>query len=470
MKKVIGTLIVFLFLSLTKLSAQVTCSGSYNTTGSTCQTFTIGNGSPGAIVLCLTTNNIPAAGGGNNCTPGGACSPPYTGGGWAPRISIYTTGGTLVNTWTSTTPAGTCYTISTTNGYAVIYGLCLTAGTTLTWNTINQCGVSVCTPPPACPGQPCSTCASACPACGYATAPSVSTVTSTCAGGQTFAIPFGSGQNYTMCASFAAITTTANFNAIIQSNCGAGNVSNFSWTLQNAACGGTLQSGTLANLSFTNLTVGATYIFCYAFTVPVSPYCQHTIHWPYFVGAATLPIELLSFDAKITSNKVNVAWVTATEKNNNYFVVERSTDAVNFKEISRVKGALNSDKILNYSVVDALPLEGISYYRLKQVDTDESFSYSQIKSVNFNDGDSDFSLNPNPANNEVIIKFPCTSSRNEIIHVYDYHGNLLLSKEVSCIEGGENNVSLDVSGMDKGLYFVFLNTDDKFYKKKLVVN
>ncbi|MBP7807718.1 MAG: T9SS type A sorting domain-containing protein [Bacteroidia bacterium] len=467
MKTIVNIVVIIISLSLGKLYSQVSCSGSYNTTGATCQSFTVGNGSPGAIVLCLTTNNIPG-GPGNSCNPGGSCNPPFSGGGWAPRISIFTTGGTLVNTWTSTTPAGTCYTISTTNGYAVIYGLCLTAGTTITWNTVNQCGSSVCTPPPACPGQPCSTCASSCPACGFATNPTVAQVTSSCPG-QTFAIPFGSGQNYTMCASFTAATNTVSFNVIIQSNCGAGNVSNFSWTLQNAACGGILQSGTLSNLTFTNLTVGATYVYCYAFTVPVSPYCQHTIHWPYFVGAVPLPIELTSFDVFVTGDSVNLTWITATEKNNDYFIVEKSSDAINFAEVEKVNGAGNSNKSLSYGATDVNPLKGTSYYRLKQVDFDGSISYSKLKTISFNEEMSDFSVIPNPANDEVTIKFNCKSVANEMIHVYNHRGDLVLSKEVQCSEG-INNTTIDVSGMNKGLYFVFLNTGENFYKQKLIVN
>jgi hypothetical protein len=113
MKKFFWILSILYLFSL-KISAQATCSGSYNSITSNCQTFTVGNGLSGAIVLCLTNNNIPG-GGGTSCSPGGSCAPPYSGGGWGARIAIYTTGGTLLTTWTSVTPAGTCYTLSTTN-------------------------------------------------------------------------------------------------------------------------------------------------------------------------------------------------------------------------------------------------------------------------------------------------------------------------------------------------------------------
>jgi hypothetical protein len=466
MNKVFLIIIVQAFLFCIKVSAQASCSGSYTTSSSSCQQFTVGNGSPGAIVLCLTTNNIPG-GGGTSCAPGGACNPPFSGGGWAPRIAIYTTTGSLVTTWSQTTPAGTCYTLSTINGYAVIYGLCLTPGTVISWNTINQCAASVCTSPPPCAGQPCASCSAACTACGYTSNPSVSTVTTTCPG-TTLNIPFGSGQGYTMCATFTAAATTVTFNAIIQSNCTGGNVTNFNWTLQGNNCGAVLQSGNLSNLTFTNLTIGSVYVYCYSFTVPVSPYCQQTIQWPYFVGAYPLPIELVSFKANRNTEGVMLQWKTETEKNSNYFSVERSYNGASFEEIGRVKAAVNSLHDINYEYSDAKsPADKIVYYRLKQVDLDGSYKYSPVEIVNtlLSEG---FSLVPNPASNEVAVNFTCNSTSTEFIHVYGRNGQLLLSREVSC-EKGMNSVKLNIESFPQGLYYVMMNSQGKSYRSKLAV-
>lgn len=467
MRLVIKLFVVSLcFLSI-KIYSQATCTGSYTTTNASCQQFTVGNGTSGAIVLCLTANNIPG-GGGSSCNPGGSCNPPFSGGGWVPRISIFTSTGTLVTTWTSATPVGTCYTLSPTNGYAVIYGLCLTAGTSFSWTTVNQCGNPICSGAVACAGQPCATCASACAACGFATNPSVATVTSSCPPNN-LPIPFGSSQNYTMCASFTAATTTVNFNAIIQSNCGAGNVSNFSWTLQNAACGGTLQSGTLASLTFTGLTVGTTYVFCYSFTVPTG-YCQHTIHWPYFVGAAPLPIDLVSFKAYLVNDKVFVKWITASESKNEYFIIERSKDAANYEAIGKVDGAINSSQMITYNFVDENPLQGISYYRLKQVDLngDSKVTNPEVVNASLFSGE-EFSLVPNPASEDVTVNFISSESTNETIYIYDSNGLIKLSKDVNC-NAGVNATRLDISELGKGLYFVLLNIDGKIFKSKLVIN
>lgn len=190
------------------------------------------------------------------------------------------------------------------------------------------------------------------------------------------------------------------------------------------------------------------------------------------LNTVPVPIELVSFDATVLGNgKVHLKWITAMEKNNDYFVIERSRDGVYFEEVTRVEGAKNSNINISYGAYDPAPLGGISYYRLKQVDTDGSHEYSDLRAVELkgNGKDDEFTLVPNPASGEVSVNFVCKSAANETIHVYDNRGYLVLSKEVVCAEG-VNNTKLDISSLRNGIYFVFLNTKDKIYKSKLVVN
>lgn len=75
---------------------------------------------------------------------------------------------------------------------------------------------------------------------------------------------------------------------------------------------------------------------------------------------------------------------TASEKNNDFFTLERSKDGTSFEKLKTVSGAGNSDHVLNYSEKDEAPLHGISYYRLKQMDYDGKTSYSRVVTVEFN--------------------------------------------------------------------------------------
>jgi hypothetical protein len=93
---------------------------------------------------------------------------------------------------------------------------------------------------------------------------------------------------------------------------------------------------------------------------------------------ATTPVELLSFTARILSgNTASLMWVTASEKNSSYFSIEKSNDAVNFSEIGTVKAQGNSANIVNYRFEDS-HFDGTAYYRLKIIDQDGTFEYSDV--------------------------------------------------------------------------------------------
>lgn len=114
-------------------------------------------------------------------------------------------------------------------------------------------------------------------------------------------------------------------------------------------------------------------------------------------GTNPLPIELISFDAKLNDkNTVDVFWTTDTEINNDYFDVERSADGTLFEHIATIKSEGNSYETKNYFTIDENPNKGINYYRLKQVDIGgKDYSYSAIVSVIVGKT-SNFIVYPNP--------------------------------------------------------------------------
>jgi hypothetical protein len=100
--------------------------------------------------------------------------------------------------------------------------------------------------------------------------------------------------------------------------------------------------------------------------------------------ADALPITLIYFGAdKYENDKANITWSTAMEINNQFFSIERSADALTWASIGQVQGAGNSTDQKNYSLIDSKPLPGTNYYRLKQVDYDGKFTYSDIVEVEF---------------------------------------------------------------------------------------
>lgn len=128
----------------------------------------------------------------------------------------------------------------------------------------------------------------------------------------------------------------------------------------------------------------------------VSSFSQFFIHES---NGNPLPVELLSFDASSGNNKsVDLTWETASEEDNDYFSLEKSTDGREWKTFAEVNGAGNSIETLSYSYTDEEPYEGISYYRLKQTDYDGQYEYSNIETVNRLGVKQGIKVYPNPTN------------------------------------------------------------------------
>lgn len=176
-----------------------------------------------------------------------------------------------------------------------------------------------------------------------------------------------------------------------------------------------------------------------------------------------LPIELLYFNANYNGKTVDLNWETASEINNDYFTIERSSDGVNFESLSTTKGAGNSTNKIKYSDADTSPLNGISYYRLKQTDFDGNFSYSQIVTVEANDP-IEFSLFPNPTNNG-LITISSKETTNEYIEIINDLGQLVLREKIKT-----NLTEFDISKFGKGIYMVILTSNEKVIYKKVIYN
>jgi len=98
-------------------------------------------------------------------------------------------------------------------------------------------------------------------------------------------------------------------------------------------------------------------------------------------GTPTLPVELINFEANKINGKVQLNWTTASENNNDQFIIEQSNDNLEYKEIGAVAGAGTSNTLNQYSFLHDQPFVGINYYRLKQLDLNGTFEYSNIISV-----------------------------------------------------------------------------------------
>lgn len=117
-----------------------------------------------------------------------------------------------------------------------------------------------------------------------------------------------------------------------------------------------------------------------------------------------LPVSFLNFTGKPENGRVKLLWATASEFNNDYFSIERSSNGIDFEELGVKKGAGNSNTMLYYAHTDEKPLLGKVYYRIKQVDFDKKFGYSNLIVVDTydNTGKPAVSVFPNPSNGSYV--------------------------------------------------------------------
>ena len=182
-----------------------------------------------------------------------------------------------------------------------------------------------------------------------------------------------------------------------------------------------------------------------------------------------LPIELLSFTATCDGRNPIVEWTTATERNNDYFVIERSDDAINFTEIARVAGAGNSIEQLDYSYTDYTAASSDNYYRLVQVDYDGTRTASEIIVVDCIEaaGEPDVLAYPNPFNNELTLELDNFGNRATSIEVYDMLGRLVMQENVDATQNSYEMI-LNFGNLPAASYTIRVSTVDFVINKQVV--
>ncbi|HRP90064.1 MAG TPA: Ig-like domain-containing protein [Edaphocola sp.] len=165
----------------------------------------------------------------------------------------------------------------------------------------------------------------------------------------------------------------------------------------------------------------------------------------YTTGA--LPISLLNFDATKQNRQSLLTWITTLENNNKGFQVERSKDAKNWSALGFVNSKAdngNSQEVLNYDFTDVKPHQGVNYYRLKQMDFDGQSTFSEVRSLVFNDLTA-IRIYPNPANEELTVE---GVHEGQTLIIYNVLGQEMQRKTVT--SNGIN--TLNVASLSAGQY------------------
>ena len=169
-------------------------------------------------------------------------------------------------------------------------------------------------------------------------------------------------------------------------------------------------------------------------------------------SASTLPLRMINFAISNEKSQVTLSWKTENEVNTSHFDIERSTDGNNYESIGQV-ASLHVLAGGNYTFADQFPKTGVGYYRLKQVDADGKYEYSNVLTVKRTKSDI-ITLLPNPATDYFKINSPTTERLHVQIHSSD--GRLMIA---GIYTTGEQ---IAIGRLKPGMYTVIVN--EKTYK------
>ena len=175
---------------------------------------------------------------------------------------------------------------------------------------------------------------------------------------------------------------------------------------------------------------------------------------------AALPVKLISFEGKRVPTGVLLNWETAIELNNAYFQVEHSLDGRSFRSIGKVQGKGTAQSANVYQFEHRKPASGTNYYRLRQVDNDAKFEYSNMVGVFVGDA-LVVEISPNPTTGSLWVNVP--GEEGPRARVIDLTGRVVLEKNLS-----ESNL-VDLLGQPKGVYFIEIQTDSQRVVKRVVM-
>ncbi|MFC2103385.1 choice-of-anchor J domain-containing protein [Bacteroidota bacterium] len=184
-----------------------------------------------------------------------------------------------------------------------------------------------------------------------------------------------------------------------------------------------------------------------------------------------IPVEFASFTSTIVNGKIQLDWTTATETNNKGFEVERSIDKTGWEKLIFIEGNGTTTELSEYSFIDKSHLSGTIYYRLKQIDFDGTFEYSDIVEI-YVPLPEKYVLSqnrPNPFNPTTEISFTISKAGDVKLLVFNSLGEVVTVLLNEYKNTGRYSVTFDASNFSSGIYFYRLQAGDFLETKKMVL-
>ncbi len=238
-----------------------------------------------------------------------------------------------------------------------------------------------------------------------------------------------------------------------------GFISAYSWTKISGPVNGVITGGATNTASVTGMIAGI-YKFELRVTDNRGGVGRDTILVNF--GSIVVPVILVDFSAAAKSNKTTLLqWKTTSEINSDYFKVEKSADGRNFIQMGIVNAYGNSSTVKNYQMTDYFPEDGMNYYRLKMVDKDGQYQYSNIVNVNFKNVNtaSVEIMSTGLYQNHIDIKISSSKEQTASFAIYDASGRMLFNSDI-ILQKGVNAVYKNMMLPNAVYYFKIVTSEE----------
>jgi hypothetical protein len=220
-------------------------------------------------------------------------------------------------------------------------------------------------------------------------------------------------------------------------------------------------AGNGSSVTITGLTAGDMYYYkVFEYNGAAAPVYNTSAVLSGSIATGTLPVTWLYFNATQKNDKVVLSWGTSAEMNSAWFIIERSANGINFQEAGRVAASHNATSDQHYSFSDPVSTQQKWFYRIKQTDKDEAYSYSKIITVQTEE-QATAGLQPNPVQTMVRIQLP-DSRQTATLNMYNAAGILVLRQVISSWQ------QINVQQLTAGAYYLQVQQGDKVYRLKMI--
>jgi len=188
-----------------------------------------------------------------------------------------------------------------------------------------------------------------------------------------------------------------------------------------------------------------------------------------YTAVNSLPVVLTPLKGYYSKGVSHLSWTSLQESNSNYFEIQRSSDGINFTAVGKVIAKGSSDMEVNYNHADISVNAGVNYYRLKLLDRDGRFQYSNIEILNVNiKGVNITGIYPAPFIDKVNVTVSSEVNTQANISLFDNTGKLLISQQ-GVLNKGVTNIEVDkLSGLARGLYIIKVQVGETITTKRLI--